>query len=145
KTEVAATVSDINSKAQQIAQLNKAIKANTIAGLSVNDLKDQRDLLANQLAEASGATLQQGQFGQVNVYLSGNALVQDDTSTNLKLDTSGSPVVVRWSNTNGQRRSLRESSAVSSTRSTARSRPTSATSTMSPRHCGTRSTACTAR
>jgi flagellar hook-associated protein 1 FlgK len=102
KSEVAATIADINSKAQQIAALNKAIKANTIAGLSVNDLKDQRDLLANQLAEASGATLQQGQYGQVNVYLAGNALVQDDTSTDLTLDTSGSPVVVRWSNTNAQ-------------------------------------------
>jgi flagellar hook-associated protein 1 FlgK len=102
KTEVAATISDINSKAQQIAALNKAIKANNIAGLSVNDLEDQRDLLANQLAEASGATLQQGQYGQVNVFLAGNALVQDDTSTNLNLDTSGSPVVVRWANTNAQ-------------------------------------------
>jgi flagellar hook-associated protein 1 FlgK len=102
KTEVSATIDDINSKAQQIAALNKAIKANSIAGLSVNDLEDQRDLLANQLAEASGATLQQGQYGQVNVYLAGNALVQDDTSTDLKLDTSGSPVVVRWANTNAQ-------------------------------------------
>jgi flagellar hook-associated protein 1 FlgK len=101
-TELSATVADINSKAQSIADLNKAIKANSIAGLSVNDLEDQRDLLANQLAEASGASLRAGQYGQVNVYVGGNALVQDDTATGLTVDTSGSPVVLRWANTNGQ-------------------------------------------
>ena len=54
-SELGATVADINSKALSIAQLNKAIKANSIAGLPVNDLEDQRDLLANQISEASGA------------------------------------------------------------------------------------------
>src|SRR6185437_12464263 len=65
-SELGATVASINSTAQSIAQLNQAIKANTIAGLPVNDLEDQRDLLANQLAETSGATLRAGDFNQVN-------------------------------------------------------------------------------
>ena len=79
-SELGATVASINSMAQSIATLNKAIKANTISGLPVNDLEDQRDLLANQLSEASGATLRAGTFNQVNVMLSGTALVQEDTA-----------------------------------------------------------------
>jgi flagellar hook-associated protein 1 FlgK len=100
--ELGATVADINSKATSIAQLNASIKANTIAGLSVNDLKDQRDLLVNQLAELSGATVRQGDFGQVNVFLSGSALVQDDHTTALALNASGVPVVINWTNTGSQ-------------------------------------------
>ncbi len=58
--ELGANITQINGWAQSIAQLNQTIKQNTIAGLPVNDLEDQRDLLANQLAEASGATIQRG-------------------------------------------------------------------------------------
>ena len=86
--------------AQSIAQLNKAIKTNTIAGLPVNDLEDQRDLLANQLSEASGATLRAGDFNQVNVMLNGTALVQGDSSTALTVDTSGPGAVLRWATDN---------------------------------------------
>ena len=98
--ELGATVASINSTAQSIAQLNEAIKSNTIAGLPVNDLEDQRDLLANQLAESSGATLRAGDFNQVNVMLSGTALVDGSTSNTLALDTSGASAVLRWTNTN---------------------------------------------
>ena len=73
-SELGATVADINAKAASIAQLNLAIKTNTIAKLPVNDLMDQRDLLANQLSEQSGATLRAGDFNQVNVNLNGTAL-----------------------------------------------------------------------
>jgi flagellar hook-associated protein 1 FlgK len=100
--ELGATVADINSKATSIAQLNSSIKANTIAGLSVNDLKDQRDLLVNQLAELSGSTVRQGDFGQVNVYLTGTALVQEDHTTAVAVDASGVPVVIKWTNTGSQ-------------------------------------------
>ncbi len=94
------TVADINAKAEQIARLNHAIKSNSIAGLPVNDLQDQRDLLANQISEASGATLRAGDFNQVNVMLNGTALVQGDTSSALTVDTSGTGAVLRWSNDN---------------------------------------------
>jgi len=99
-SELGATVSSINTMSQQIAQLNKSIKVNTIAGLAVNDLEDQRDLLANQLAEASGATLREGSFNQVDVMLNGTALVQEDTSNTLNVDTSGSGAVLRWASDN---------------------------------------------
>ena len=99
-SQLGATVADINSKAQSIAKLNESIKVNNIAGLPANDLKDQRDLLANQLAEESGATLRPSTFGQVNVVLNGTALVQDDQSTALTVDTTGSGAVLRWASDN---------------------------------------------
>ncbi len=99
-SQLGATVADINSKAASIAQLNKSILANTVAGLPVNDLEDQRDLLANQLAEASGATLRTGDYNQVNVMLNGTALVQGAASNTLNIDTSGANVVLRWANNN---------------------------------------------
>ncbi|HEV7523569.1 MAG TPA: flagellar hook-associated protein FlgK [Acidimicrobiia bacterium] len=99
-SELGATVADINSKAQSIAQLNSAIKTNTIAGLPVNDLEDQRDLLANQLSEQSGATLRAGTFNQVNVVLNGTGLVQEDQAASLSVDTTGAGAVLRWSTDN---------------------------------------------
>jgi flagellar hook-associated protein FlgK len=99
-SELGATVSSINSMALSIAQLNKAIKVNTIAGLPVNDLEDQRDLLANQLSEASGASLRAGTFNQVNVMLNGTALVQESDATSLTVDTSGPGAVLRFASNN---------------------------------------------
>jgi flagellar hook-associated protein FlgK len=98
--QLGATVAGSNATAQSIAKLNEAIKSNTIAGLPVNDLEDQRDLLANQLAESSGATLRAGDFNQVNVMLSGTALVDGSTSNTIALDTSGAGAVLRWTSTN---------------------------------------------
>ena len=112
----------------------------------MNDLEDQRDLLANKLAEASGAyACGPTDFNQVNVVLNGTALVQEETSQSLTVDSSGSPVVLRWTNSNSaRRRSTRVLRAASSTRSTRRSRITSPRSTTSRRRCATRSTSCTA-
>ena len=99
-SELGATVADINAKAASIAKLNLAIKTNTLANLPVNDLQDQRDLLANQLSEQSGATLRAGTFNQVNVMLNGTALVQESDSTALSVDSSGANTVLRWATDN---------------------------------------------
>jgi flagellar hook-associated protein 1 FlgK len=102
-TELAAVVSDINATAVTIAQLNDAIKTSQIAGLPVNDLKDQRDLLANKLATLSGATVRPGEFGQVSVFLNGTALVHEDSSSAVALDTSNpGAVAIRWTSNNFQ-------------------------------------------
>jgi flagellar hook-associated protein FlgK len=100
QSELGATVTQINDYADQIAQLNKAIKAGTIAGLGVNDLLDKRDLLANKLAEISGTGIRSIDFGQVNVTVGGTALVEGEHAQHVSLDTSGSPVVLRWVSTN---------------------------------------------
>jgi flagellar hook-associated protein 1 FlgK len=95
-SELGATVTEINTLADEVARLNKAIKAATVSGLSVNDLLDQRDLLATRLAELTGATLRHTEFNQVVVVLGGTPLVQQETAARLLLDTSGTPVVLRW-------------------------------------------------
>jgi flagellar hook-associated protein 1 FlgK len=100
QSELGATVSQINNDADQIAQLNKSIKAGTIAGLDVNDLLDKRDLLANKLAELSGGSIRSTDFGQVNVTVGGTAIVEGEHAQHVSLDTSGSPVVLRWTSTN---------------------------------------------
>ena len=94
--ELNATVADINGMATSIAELNKAIKANTVAGLSANELMDKRDLLANKLAAASGGTVRNFEYGQVSVVINGTALVQENHTNHLTVDSSGSPVVLRW-------------------------------------------------
>jgi flagellar hook-associated protein 1 FlgK len=97
-SELVATVDEINSVSEQIASLNQAIKANTISGLPVNDLKDKRDLLVTKLAELSGATVRESEFGQLHVVLNGTALVQNDRAQAIQVDTSGPTAVVRWVN-----------------------------------------------
>jgi flagellar hook-associated protein 1 FlgK len=99
-SELASTVAEINATSAAVAQLNDSIKANTIAGIPVNDLMDQRDLFANKLASLSGATVRTGEFGQVGVYVSGNALVQEGHASSLVLDTTGASPVVRWTSDN---------------------------------------------
>lgn len=95
-TELDALVSDVNATAATVAQLNEAIKSARIAGLSSNDLEDQRDLMVNQLATKTGATIRPGDWGAVNVFVGGTALVFENRSEQFELDTSGASVVLRF-------------------------------------------------
>lgn len=99
-SKLTTTVSDVNSLATNVAQLNAKISAAVTAGINASDLQDQRDLLVGQLADKVGATIRPGQNGQVDVYVNGTSLVTGNLAQSLTLDTSGSPVVVRWSNDN---------------------------------------------
>jgi flagellar hook-associated protein 1 FlgK len=102
-SELGAVVAEVNTTSATIAQLNKSIKTATVAGLNANDLKDQRDLLANRLAELTGATVRPGEFEQINVFLNGTALVQDDFVQTLEIDTSNpAATVLRWTSNNLQ-------------------------------------------
>ena len=95
-TELRTVVDEINTSSATLAQLNEAIKNATIAGLSANDLMDQRDLLANHVAELTGATIRNTDYGQIDIALAGTQLVTGNRAQALSLDTSGSPVVIRW-------------------------------------------------
>lgn len=99
-TQLSSLLSDVNAKAQTIAQLNQAIKARLVSGVDANDLLDQRDQLANDLASQVGATIRGGDFGQVSLTVGGTALVNENRAEKLDLDASGSPVVVRWDKDN---------------------------------------------
>lgn len=95
-TELSTVVDEINTTATTMAQLNDAIKNATVAGLPANDLMDQRDLLAHKLAQLTGATIRQTEFGQVDVSLGGTPLVTGNRAQALTLDTSGPTAVIRW-------------------------------------------------
>ena len=78
-----------------LAQVNQSIQSGTVAGLNVNTLEDQRDQLAQTLAQLTGATIQQGQNNQVTVSLNGLNLVSENHAQALTLDTSGPTAVLR--------------------------------------------------
>jgi flagellar hook-associated protein 1 len=98
--QIQASVTDVNTKVTTIAQLNAAIKSRVGAGLNANDLMDQRDQLANQLATEVGATITPSDHGQINLSISGTPLVSGNTTNALVADTSQPQVVVRWQKDN---------------------------------------------
>jgi flagellar hook-associated protein 1 FlgK len=83
REQLAATVQDINATAASVAEYNRAIMSATKAGLSPNDLADQRDLMVQRLGELAGVTLRPGESGSVDVYLGGTALVRGDAAERL--------------------------------------------------------------
>lgn len=94
-TQLGTLVTQINTAAASLAQVNQSIKSGSLAGLNVNALEDQRDTLASQLAQLTGATIQQGQNDQVTVSLNGTNLVYENHAQALTLDASGPMAVLR--------------------------------------------------
>ena len=89
---VQATVSDINSLATSLAQLNQQIASaqGTAAGEPPNDLMDQRDALLVQLSEKVTVSSIPQQDGSVNVLIgNGQAIVLGSRS--VSLSTAPSP------------------------------------------------------
>ena len=61
-----ALVAQVNTTSASLAKVNQSIQSGTVAGLNVNSLEDQRDQLAQTLAQLTGATIQQGPNNQVD-------------------------------------------------------------------------------
>jgi flagellar hook-associated protein 1 FlgK len=76
-------VKDVNSAAQTVAELNKAIRVAKQAGLPANDLTDKRDVLVMKLADQVGATIRPGQYGSVDVVVGGMSLVSGSSASRL--------------------------------------------------------------
>ncbi|MEB3196720.1 MAG: flagellar hook-associated protein FlgK [Candidatus Sericytochromatia bacterium] len=69
-------VTDINTKASQVAELNRQIVATLVQGQSPNDLQDQRDLLIDQLTKlVKVQVVPIASSGAINVYLGNQRLV----------------------------------------------------------------------
>lgn len=104
------TVADVNATASRVAELNAAIERAVKSGLSPNDLADQRDLLALDLAKTVGGVVRVGDAGVVDVYVGGTALVRGSRSEALQVAVpdgttvgtvgaagqTGEPVQVQW-------------------------------------------------
>lgn len=87
---------DINSTAANIAQLNGAIRSAMTSGADASNLQDQRDILVQKLSEMTGASVRYADNGVANLFIGGSAIVADDLSQNISVDTSGAAVALRW-------------------------------------------------
>lgn len=84
--QIAGSVDQINTYADQIANLNKqvAMLSNAAGGQAPNDLLDQRDQLVNELGKLVGTKLVVQEGGQYNVFIgNGQTLVLGDKATRL--------------------------------------------------------------
>jgi flagellar hook-associated protein 1 len=91
--QVAGSVDQINTYAEQIASLNKqvAMFSNAAGGQAPNDLLDQRDQLVNDLGKIVGTKLVVQDGGQYNVFIgNGQTLVLGDKATQLATINSAS-------------------------------------------------------
>ncbi len=76
-------VSDVNSAAATVAELNGAIHRSTLSGMPVNELTDRRDLLVMDLADQVGATVTRRPDGALDVSVGGLVLVSGSTVNEL--------------------------------------------------------------
>ncbi|HEU5474200.1 MAG TPA: flagellar hook-associated protein FlgK [Actinophytocola sp.] len=97
------TITDINTAATKLADLNDKVVKAQAAGLEANELIDQRDVLVLRLTELAGATTSRNPNGSVDLQLGGAALVTGSTARALTLTGSatlagqaGDPVTVRF-------------------------------------------------
>ena len=106
-SEVRDTVEEINSYTEQIAALNKEIRDAELGGQTASDMRDDRDVLLDNLAKVVNITTNERDDGQVDVLLGGDQLVNGTERRELvaKVDGSIDPtrsdlVEVRFSDNN---------------------------------------------
>ncbi|MEY8303835.1 flagellar hook-associated protein FlgK [Anaerosalibacter bizertensis] len=98
-------VKQVNDIGDQIAALNKQIYALEIDGNSANDLRDQRDLLVDELSKIVNVRVDESIDGKYKVSVSGITLVDHDYVTKMEYgpkdkDNINSPKELKWSNGN---------------------------------------------
>ena len=88
RTEADALVSQVNSTAQAVANLNQQIRGVLVSGGSANELIDKRSELITQLSSLVGATSRPQEDGTVNVMVAGNPIVSGDRINAIKVEGS---------------------------------------------------------
>jgi flagellar hook-associated protein 1 FlgK len=92
ENQISDSVSVINDKASQIANLNGKIAMLEAGGFEANDLRDQRDQLVSELNQQVKTTVLRQADGTYNVYVAnGQALVLGPQSYRLAAQTNGDP------------------------------------------------------
>jgi len=106
RAQMASYVSDVNTTASTVAQLNDSIVKAKATGLTVNELEDRRDVAVMHLSELTGATASPRPSGAVDVFVGNSAIVSEFTARSLQVtgakrleEQSGDPVALRWSDT----------------------------------------------
>ncbi|MGQ0646129.1 MAG: flagellar hook-associated protein FlgK [Gemmatimonadaceae bacterium] len=91
RERLANTVEQVNTLTAQVALLNRQITAAETGGIQAPDLRDQRDRIADQLAQLAGARTEVQANGTVGVYLGTVMLV--DASNARTLEVRGGTVI----------------------------------------------------
>lgn len=104
-SEIETTVIEVNSLARQLRDLNNEIIRVEVGGDKANDYRDRRDQLLDDLSKLVGIQTEEDNFGAVNVYINGKALVSNTTCnefaiTTKKVDADHDFREVRWADTN---------------------------------------------
>jgi flagellar hook-associated protein 1 FlgK len=88
---------EINSLAQQIADVNGLVAKAQAQGAEPNDLLDQRDQLLEELSKLTNISVLPQAAGQLNVNIGGISLVSGDTIRKLTFsEPEGVPAVIKW-------------------------------------------------
>jgi len=85
--DLAVSVQRVNDVLPQVANLNKQIVAGEVGGDRANDLRDQRQVLLQELSRLTGATVQEESDGQATVHVHGLLLVSRDQAATLDATT----------------------------------------------------------
>lgn len=86
-TRIDTQITQVNSYSKQIAALNKQIVSQEATGATANDLRDQRDMLVDQLSELTQVNVSEEKNGSYTVMIAGGiALVQGDHATDLTVE-----------------------------------------------------------
>jgi flagellar hook-associated protein 1 FlgK len=97
KSQIESVVTEVNSLAREIADLNESIQRSAARDVTANDLLDQREQLTKQLAELTGIRMVEADQSQLNIFLEGWPLVVANQATTLGVskDTDGNTIVTR--------------------------------------------------
>ena len=92
-------VTDVNTLAGKIADLNQEIMDKEVRNVEASDLRDARDLLIDQVSALANITAAEQDNGMVNVYINGVSLVNGNKAREMEavgLGTALSPIKVQW-------------------------------------------------
>lgn len=84
-----AMVSDVNSRLEQLASVNKQIGVSNASGQTAHDLEDKRDMLLSELAERLDVNADIEPNGQASVFIDGKMLVDRNIAYGLRHEQSG--------------------------------------------------------
>jgi len=87
--DIEATVKQVNSLTNQIANLNNEIVRSRAMGDNPNDLLDRRDLLVDKLSSLVNITSDHRDSDEFMVHVDGHILVQGNIARNLDIETPG--------------------------------------------------------
>lgn len=81
-------IGQVNTLAQQVAEINKQLTAAEVSGQQTPDLRDARDRIADQLAKLVGARAEIQENGTLGIYIGGLMLVDANNARSLQVTSS---------------------------------------------------------